>query len=131
MSNVIALDGFRDKADCDGLEQVIPRPRPNITGRDVWTRDYSKLENALSGLLKVREIIYYYANFLNELDHLFMDVVEAVGNPERRSRESLKTAIAPLKSLAYDLGEGESKKHLNIAVLILDLIEKTPGNRNQ
>lgn len=131
MSNVIALDQFRDEAKSPHQGKVVPRPRPVLTGQDVWTRDYSKLENVLHGLLKVREIIYYYVNFLNELDALFMDVVEVVGNPDKHGPAELKAAIAPLKTLAYDLGEGNGKKHMNMAVLILDFIEKTPRDKNQ
>lgn len=125
MGQVIALDRWR--------ERLLPEPeplearRPVFTAGDVWGRDYTDEEAMLYGVLKVREALRFYAAYDPSLDGRLMDVLEAAYRVAELGQEHLVRTIAPLKQFVLDAMDGENVKHMKTALILLDLIEKSPA----
>ncbi|MGE4292707.1 MAG: hypothetical protein AB7E32_10910 [Desulfovibrio sp.] len=125
MGQVIALDRWR--------ERRLPEPdpveakRPVFTAGDVWGRDYTDEEAILYGLLKVRDALRYYTPYDPGLDRLLLDALEAAYRIGETGQLHLSRCIAPLKEYILDFMDEENIKHMKTALILLDLIDKSPG----
>lgn len=126
MGSVVALDEFRQALGKQ--ERKGPAaPRPVIRGGEIWGRNYTEVEAVVFGLLKVREIGLFHcvANGF-ELDSLCMEALDAAYRVEDLGTDRLKAAIKPLKEWLLDAMTEDNKRDLSWALVLTDLIEKSP-----
>lgn len=132
MAEVIELQEYRVQRELlarhAGFE---PIPKPVISDADIFGRDYTRLKDVVFGILKIREILAYYL-YLNEgWQHLLFCLLEAVytfqetGTPEVQA--DLTEVVMYLREHILDSMDIDNKKDLLAAMLILDLIERSPG----
>lgn len=129
MGQVIALDDFRRECRGNGggpLAELSPPARPQFTAGDVWGRDYTRMEDVVYGLLTARQAMRYYTRYDEHLESLFLEVLEAVHQLEETGIARLHEAIAPLKDHLIAALDEQNTKHLKTALILLDLIEKSP-----
>ncbi len=129
MGSVVALDQFREAINKKKAGPVRP-PRPPISGGEIWGRDYTEVEAVVFGLLKVRDILaHHMGGNDHSLDQFCMDSLDAAYNIHERGLSNLKTAIKPLKEWILDEMTEDNKRDLSWALVILDLVEKSPVKR--
>ncbi len=129
MGSVVALDQFRESIELKKAGPVRP-PRPQISGGEIWGRDYSEVEAIVFGLLKVRDILaHYMGGNDHSFDQLCMDSLDAAYTIHDGGPARLKLAIKPLKEWILDEMTEDNKRDLSWALVILDLIEKSPSKR--
>lgn len=79
------------------------------------------------GLLKVRDIVAFHEGDLNqEFDHFCLNGLEAAYNFPDIGPLKLKEAVKPLKEWILDSMTEDNKRDMSWALVILDLIEKSP-----
>lgn len=124
MGQVIALDMYRQRLQ-EGDAQ--PLERPVFSAGDVWGRDYTDMEAVVFGLLKAREAMRYYTDYPRVLETRFLEALEAAHTVDKNGTTALREAIEPLKDhLLEHMAEG-NMKHMKTAMILLDLIEKSPA----
>ena len=126
MGSVVALDEFRDS-----LQDKVPRskrpPRPKISGGEIWGRNYNEVEAIVFGLLKVRSIVAYHMGVHDHtFDYLCLNSLEAAYEIHEVGPAKLKVMIMPLKEWILDEMTEENKRDMSWALVLLDLIEKSP-----
>lgn len=129
MGSVVALDQFRQTIE---QRKAVPKgpPRPNISGGEIWGRDYNEVEAIVFGLLKVRKIVAYHMGGNDHaFDQLCMESLDAAYTIEDGGPARLKLAIKPLKEWILDEMTEDNKRDMSWALVILDLIEKSPVKR--
>lgn len=125
MGSIVALDEFRQAI----RTKPTPKrpPRPEISGGEIWGRDYREVEAIVFGLLKVRAIIaHYMGGHDRDFDHLCLESLEAAYAIGEVGHARLKGAIKPLKEWILDEITEDNKRDLSWSLVILDLIEKSP-----
>jgi hypothetical protein len=126
MGSVVALDAFRESLARKEQTPTGP-PRPEISGGEVWGRDYRDVEAIVFGLLKVRGIVaHHQGDFDHEFDHLCIESLEAAYTLETTGPARLRAAIKPLKEWILDAITEDNKRDMSWALVLLDLIEKSP-----
>ena len=135
MGNVVALEQFRRALD--KREERGPVPvRPDIRGAEIWGRDYTEVEAVVFGLLKVREIASYHAALRAAhhadksgpaFDRLCMNALDAAYRVEDLGPARLKAAVKPLKEWLLDAMTEDNKRDMAWALVLVDLIEKSPA----
>lgn len=129
MGTLVALDRFRQIRD-ENQRVHSPPPEPVIIGTDIWSRDYTRLENVVFGLLKAREIAsFHLGEYDGELAHLLLNALEKAHNYEELGQAELVAAIGPIKRFILDSLNETNKKQMSLAIVILDLIEKSPARK--
>lgn len=126
MGSVVALDKFRQTIL---HKEKVPKgpPRPEISGGEIWGRDYRDVEAIVFGLLKVRGIVaHHMGGFDHAFDHLCLESLEAAYEIHEFGPAKLKAAIKPLKEWILDEMTEDNKRDMSWALVILDLIEKSP-----
>ncbi len=126
MAQVIALEEFR-RAQARKLHDTSPPQRPDFTAGDVWGRDYTDIEAVVYGVLQARQTLRYYTEYDQELETLFLEMLEAAYLVEETGTKRLREAVAPIKNYILDQLREYNMKHLKTALIILDLIEKSPS----
>lgn len=127
MGSVVALDAFRESARKRGKRTHRP-PRPEVVGAEIWGRDYRDVEAVVFGLLKVRAIVAHHAGDFDPLfDFHCLNGLEAAYRFESTDPERLTNAIASMKEWILDFITDQNKRDLSWALVILDLIEKSPA----
>lgn len=126
MAQVIALDEFR-RAKESLKQDMAPPERPRFTAGDVWGRDYTNVEAVVYGVLTARQALRYYTSYDEHLESLFLEILEAAYQIEETGARRLREAIFPIKDYIIDHLSEENMKHLKTALIILDLIEKSPS----
>ena len=126
MGSVVALDAFRETVRQDsGRAQRLSRPK--ISGGEIWGRDYCDVEAMVFGFLKVRAIVAYHTGGYDaQFDAHCMNGLEAAYEFETTGPVRLKQAIGAMKEWILDFITAENKRDLSWALVILDLIEKSP-----
>jgi len=125
MGSVVALDAFRKTLKADG-RKVVP-PRPEVSGGAVWGRDYREVESVVYGLLQARGLMAHHAGGHDpEFDHRCLVALEAAYRVADLGAAHLKASIAPLKEWILDAITEDNKRDLSWALVLLDLIEKSP-----
>lgn len=125
MGQVIALDRWRERRLPD--PEPVEARRPVFTAGDVWGRDYTDDEAILFGMLKVRDALRYYTPYDAGLDRLLLDALEAAYRVDELGQAHLGKTVAPLKEYILDYMDEENVKHMKTALILLDLIEKSPS----
>lgn len=126
MAQVIALDEFR-RAQSRRMHDPAPPERPQFTAGDVWGRDYNDIEAIVYGVLTARQALRYYTQYNELLEGLFLEVMEAAYAIEDTGHIRLQDAVAPIKDYILEHLREDNMKHLKTALIILDLIEKSPS----
>ena len=126
MGSVVALDAFRE-SNRQARSSAQRPPRPEVVGGEIWGRDYRDVEAMVFGLLKVRAIV---AHHMGEHDPLFdfhcMSGLEAAYEYEQTGPDKLKGATGAMKEWILDAITDENKRDMSWALVIIDLIEKSP-----
>lgn len=126
MAQVIALSDYKERFGQLAAPQLrTTLDRPVIRGEDIWCRKFDNLDSIVFGLLKVREIVNYYAGYKPSRDHMFMDILDAAYHAEEGEYDPILDAIRPVKQYILDNTPEEDRKHMLLAIVVLDLIEKT------
>lgn len=125
MGSVVALEEFRQTL---GRREREALPRPVIRGGEIWGRDYREVEAVVFGLLKVREIGRYHSGGdAPELDTLCVEALDAAYRVGDLGTARLKAAVKPLKEWLLDAMTEDNKRDLSWALVLTDLIEKSPA----
>lgn len=116
---------------------LMPEPPDTATGEpyindsQVWSKDYSKLENVVFGVLKIREVLNYYFYYEDVWAYLLLNLLDAAAHASPEDSSELTEAAAQLRNYMVQAVDPENRKNMYAAILILDLIEKAPGFRAQ
>jgi len=125
MGSVVALDEFRQAFG--QKKKKANRTRPVIRGSEIWGRDYTEMETVVFGLLMVRDIVAYHTGDTDmAFDQLCMDSLEAAYRIGDLGPARLKEAVKPVKEWLLDIMTDDNKRDISWAIVITDLIEKTP-----
>ena len=127
MGNVVALEDFRQSLRA-GKRERNKVPRPEISGAEVWGRDYREVESVVYGLVQARGLVAHHVGGHDSgFDHLCMDALEAAYRLKDTGQARLNAAIRPLKEWILDAITEDNKRDLSWALVLLDLIEKSPA----
>jgi hypothetical protein len=133
MGSIVALDAFR--ASVEQTRHVPDRPpRPGITGAEIWGRDYREVEAVVYGLLTVRSLVaHHLAGFDAAFDTLCMNGLDAAYTIDQTGPAHLKACLRPLKEWILDAMTEDNKRDMAWALVLIDLIEKSPtkGHNNR
>lgn len=126
MGSVVAIKEFRES-----LEQRDLRPprreRPKISGGEIWGRNYNEVEAIVFGLLKIRDVVAFHTGDHDQaFDHLCLNGLEAAYNISEFGPLKLKETIKPIKEWILDEMTEDNKRDMSWALVIVDLIEKSP-----
>ncbi|WP_319469716.1 hypothetical protein [uncultured Pseudodesulfovibrio sp.] len=126
MGSVVALDHFRQSVREKSKKLHIP-PRPEISGGEIWGRDYREVEAIVFGLLKVRAMVAHHAEEHDKtFDHFCVEALDAAYHILDVGHARLKASIKPLKEWILDAMTEDNKRDMSWCLVILDLIEKSP-----
>ncbi len=126
MGSVVALDTFRESIGQTDKKPQKP-PRPEISGGEIWGRNYCEVEAIVFGLLKARAMVAHHAGEHDqEFDQLCVIALEAAYNIADTGPAILKRAMKPLKEWILDAMTEDNKRDMSWCLVILDLIEKSP-----
>jgi len=126
MGSVVALDAFRKNMKADRAKAS--PPRPEVSGAAVWGRNYREAEAIVYGLLQARGLLAHHAGAHDAgFDHLCMHALDAAYHVDELGLPHLKQAVAPIKRWILDAITEDNKRDLSWALVLLDLIEKSPA----
>ena len=127
MGSVVALDEFRQSLRRKNPEPKRP-PRPAVSGEAVWGRDYREVEAVVYGLLQARGLVaHHMGGHDSGFDHLCVEALECAYRLDDLGQARLNAAIRPLKEWILDVITEDNKRDLSWALVLLDLIEKSPA----
>ena len=132
MGTVVSLEEFRKKKwSVEAGPYSCRLERPRINDGDILARDYSKLDNIVFGILKIRQILSYYVRSNDEWQYLVLCLLNTAYDLDEGQNELLYEAVLPLKEYILNEMDSRNKRDLTAALLILDLIEKTPAYKTR
>ncbi len=102
---------------------------PYINDSQVWSRDYSKPESVIFGVLKIREVLNYYLYYDDLWSFLLLNLLDAAAHSTPEDHMELAEAAAHLRNYMVQAVDAGNRKNMFAAMLVLDLIEKAPGFR--
>lgn len=124
MGTVVALDRFREAAR---QGETARPPKPDIRGSEIWGRNYSNIEDVVFGLLKARDIVGYHMGHHDEdVAMMMLDALEKAYRLNECGHEALVVAMRPLKQYLVECMTEGNRRDISMAIVILDLIEKSP-----
>ncbi|MBU1003716.1 MAG: hypothetical protein KKE73_14475 [Proteobacteria bacterium] len=126
MGTVIALEQYRQRQVPDEHLDSVLYPRPRINDSEIFSKDYSRLENVVFAILKVREILRYHIFTNEEWHYLILCVLDAAYYFDTEKSQLLKEATTSLKNYILDEINARNGKDMTAALLLMDLIEKSP-----
>jgi hypothetical protein len=128
MAKVIALDGYLRGMPPGRPPLAGPdRDEPYINDSQVWSKDYSKLENVVFGLLKIREVLNYHLYYEDVWPYLLLNLLDAAAMSTPDNRGELHEAAMHLRNYILQAVDAYNRKGMYACLIILDLIEKAPG----
>lgn len=104
---------------------------PYINDSQVWSKDYSKLENVVFGILKIREVLNYYLYYDDVWTYLILNLLDAAAMASPEDHGDLTEAAAHMRNYIVQAVDGSNRKNMYASLLILDLIAKAPGFKAQ
>jgi hypothetical protein len=132
MSTVISMREYlRDKVERAPAPPDEASGEPYINDSQVWSRDYSKLENVVFGVLKIREVLNFYLYYEDVWAYLLLNLLDAAAMATPEDHAELAEAAAHLRNYMVQAVDATNRKNMFAAMLILDLIEKAPGFKAQ
>jgi hypothetical protein len=129
MSKVVALSTFREKKMLEAKRSPEGVAPPVINDGEVMSRDYVKFDNVLFGILKVREVLGYYSPYGEQWKHGSLWLLDAAYRREHGEEDRVAEAVSALKHAVLEEMDSDNKKDVSAVLLILDLIERSPGYR--
>lgn len=131
MAKVIALEAYLTrKYQVDAPPQEQSSGEPHINDSQIWSRDYSKLENVVYGVLKIREVLNYYLYYEDVWAYLLLNLLDAALGGHPQGHAELREACSHLRNYVLQAVDATNRKNMYAVLLILDLIEKAPGFRH-
>jgi hypothetical protein len=132
MATVISMREYvRDRVSLMAEPPEAALAEPYINDSQVWSKDYSKLENVVFGTLKIREVLNYYLYYEDVWAYLILNLLDAAANATPEDHGELSEAAAHLRNYMLQAVDRTNRKNMYAAMLILDLIEKAPGFKAQ
>lgn len=130
MATVIALDDYRSHSN-DGRHRLksVLHPPPITNDSEIFGRDYSQIDNVVFAILKVREILRYHIFSNEEWQYLILCVLDAAYHFDARKSELLREATSLLKDYILEEMDSRNGKDMMSALLLLDLVEKSPARK--
>ena len=127
MARVISLREFvRDKIS-PTPDQPNHDGEPYINDSQVWSKDYTKLESVVFGVLKIREVLNYYLYYEDVWTYLLLNLLDAAVGATPEDHGELVEAAGHLRNYMVQAVDAVNRKNMYAVLLILDLIEKAPG----
>jgi len=132
MAKVVSLREYlRDKVSLIPDPPDLEAGEPYINDSQVWSKDYSKLESVLFGVLKIREVLNYYLYYEDVWTYLLLNLLDAAAHSTPEQHGELSEAAAHLRNYMVQAVDASNRRNMYAAMLILDLIEKAPGFKAQ
>lgn len=132
MATVISMREYvRDRVPLMADPLDAAPAEPYINDSQVWSKDYTKLENVVFGALKIREVLNYYLYYEDVWAYLILNLLDAAANATPEDHGELSEAAAHLRNYMLQAVDRANRKNMYAAMLILDLIEKAPGFKAQ
>jgi len=132
MATVISMREFvRDRVPLMAEPPDAVPVEPYINDSQVWSKDYTKLENVVFGALKIREVLNYYLYYEDVWAYLILNLLDAAAHATPEDHGELSEAAAHLRNYMLQAVDRANRKNMYAAMLILDLIEKAPGFKAQ
>ncbi|WP_243361229.1 hypothetical protein [Fundidesulfovibrio terrae] len=132
MSKIISMREYvRDKVSIMPTPPASETGEPYINDSQVWSKDYSKLESVVFGVLKIREVLNYYLYYEDVWAYLLLNLLDAAAHATPEDHSELAEAAAHVRNYMVQAVDAGNRKNMQAALLILDLIEKAPGFRAQ
>lgn len=127
MAQIVNIDDHRRaRAPGQRIETNLSPGRPQLSDRDLWTRDYRETENILYAILKIKEILDYHLYYDDVWPYLLLTFLEAVHNTKQGDGKHLPGTGASLKDYVLSAVTPNNKRDLSMVLLLTDLIEKSP-----
>lgn len=131
MAQVTALAQWRDKKMQRPTPEAHHPSSPPLSA--VFDKDYNALSGKVFGVLAVKEILKTHFPFEEEWKHDLFEVLEAValsfGADAPETKLIVRHRFLDLKSWILDAMRPENKRDLSMALLVLDLMEKSALSR--
>ncbi len=130
MAQILELGEYRESKRRE-RERAGPlkRMRPKISDKEIWTKDYATMDGVVFGASLIREILDYYCPYDQEWPYLVLALVDAAYKLEIWGVKEVETAAAALKAFTLSRMTASNKRDMTAALLLADLIEKTPQYR--
>lgn len=106
------------------------RPRPRISDAQIWSRDYTRLESVVFATTKIKEILEYHFPFDEGWSGPLLNLLDAIYHLRQWGLEEVAAAGSEIKDYILIGMTPENKRDLSAALLLIDLVEKTPSYRN-
>ncbi|BBD09054.1 hypothetical protein [Desulfovibrio ferrophilus] len=126
MGSVIALEQYKKRQAPEKHLDSVLYPRPRINDSEIFSKDFTRLENVVFAILKVREILRYHVHSNEEWQYLILCVLDAAYYFDAQKSQLLKEATTTLKDYILDETNARNGKDMTSALLLMDLIEKSP-----
>ena len=111
------------------LDTALSPRRPQISDRDLWTRDYREVDNIMYAILKIKEILDYHLYYDDVWPYLLLSFMESVHLAKQGVGEDVPATGASLKDYVLSAITADNKRDLSMVLLLADLIEKSPTYR--
>jgi hypothetical protein len=103
-------------------------PRPRVHDADIWTRNWSRLNNVVWASLRMRDILWFHLPYGGEWEVLLLDLLEeAVRREDGDADADLSGPVQSLKEAVTEKISPLNRKDLSLVLLLLDLIQKIDG----
>lgn len=128
MATVISIEEFRRRsAPAGALVDPARKTRPlRISKDEIWAHDFSGLAGVVFGIMRVREILDHHFPLHEEWKHHLLCALDICQRTQGKERaKALAETIFDFKGCIYELTTPENTKDMALAVLILELIERS------
>ncbi|MGE4536881.1 MAG: hypothetical protein AB7D37_07370 [Desulfovibrio sp.] len=130
MAQIVYIDDHRRAREpVRGMATNLSHGRPQLSDRDLWTRDYRESDNIMYAILKIKEILDYHLYYDDVWPYLLLSFLEAVHNTKQGEDKALPGTGASLKDYVLSAVTPQNKRDLSMVLLLTDLIEKSPHYR--
>lgn len=130
MSQVVSLDAFRAHKVAKDSPPLSPYPPPIINDGQIFARNYSELEAVVFAVLKVREILRYHIHDNEEWQYHLLCLLDVAYHFDAMKGQLLIESCRSLKEYILSSMTPENSDDLTAALLICDLIEKSPARQS-
>lgn len=132
MATVISIQEFRRRTvPIAAASEAARKKSPlRICKDEIWAHDFSSLTGVVFGAMRVREILDHHFPLHEEWKHHLLCVLDICQRTQGRERaNALAETIFDFKSCIYELTTPENAKDMALAVLVLELIERSAALR--
>jgi len=130
MAQILSLEAHRQEKERQRAGPHSPAlRRPNLSDRELWTRDYRETDNVVFAILKIKEILDYHLYYDDVWPYLLLSFMEAVHNLKQGDEVDLPGTGASLKDYVLSAMSQDNKRDLSMVLLLIELMEKSPNYR--